>query len=57
MYKILSNFSGFSAGYPNAIMPVGLACTGNPRILETLLSSNAPTKLAPIISSIEIITA
>ncbi len=34
-----------AAGYPNAIMPIGLTCTGNPRIFVTLSSSNAPTKL------------
>ena len=30
-------------------MPIGLTCTGNPRTFVTLLSSNAPTKLAPIL--------
>jgi len=47
---ILSNLSGFSAGYPNAIIPIGLTFTGSPRIFETLLSSNAPIKLAPMLT-------
>ena len=40
-YSILSFriFLAFQTEYPNAMMPIGLTCAGNPRIFETLSSS------------------